>query len=84
MELEKMLDNGRVVFTFRKRDGSVRRMHGTRNRDIIPVDHRPADISHLNLPEVKRSAVTVFDLDEGAWRSYRPDTVIEISSYRNF
>jgi len=84
MDIVEMLDNGRVVFRFRKRDGSIRTMHATRSRKIIPKDMQPADVSHLNLPEVKRTAVTVFDTEINEWRSFKPDSVIDVIRYTNF
>lgn len=73
--LVELLDKNTVTFSFRKVDGSIRRMRATRCPKVIPHElqtgtYRPHD--------PKRSAVVVYDVDAVAWRSYRSANVCDI------
>lgn len=79
-QLIDMLDTGVVSFAFRKGDGSVRKMLATRNLNHIPKDAHPKGLKEVNM----EIAVPVFDIDNNAWRSFKPEAVLSIDSYRNF
>ena len=63
-ELRQMLNKGVVIFTFKKKDGTLRRAVGTSNIAVIPgacvprTGKRAAD-----------SVVPFYDLEMRAWRS---------------
>ena len=79
-KLVEMLDTGVVGFSFRKRDSSVRKMLATRDLRLIPKESHPQGLKDTN----NEVAVPVYDIEAKAWRSYKPDSVLTVDSYRNF
>lgn len=68
-----------VVFT--KVDGSARRMKCTLNHALIPNDQIPQGVD-VNEPtdkkrKINEETVACFDVELGAWRSFRVDSVID-------
>lgn len=73
-----------ITVTFVKADGSVRDMRCTLNRDLIPESSQPrvpTTIDGLPGPGAKKGnehTMAVFDLDAGAWRSFRFDRLKKV------
>ena len=77
-ELNALLQQGEVVVTFTKKDGTVREMKCTLSESLIP----PALVVELGEgtePKKKKAenpdVRTVYDLDKLQWRSFRYDSV---------
>lgn len=71
--LQKYLNAGVTVVNFTKKNGDPRTMICTLKRSLIPQDQIPEG-SHPHRqpnPDVQ----VVFDLEVGAWRSFRLETV---------
>jgi hypothetical protein len=76
-DLYGLLKEGIAHFWFRKTDGSLRSAYGTLERSIIE--------RHGGLPEGEErtarpfnGAVSYYDLEKDAWRSFRADSVQEV------
>lgn len=65
-----------VVFSYIKKDGSMRNAIGTLNEKLIPEEFKPKDASSNNGKNLK-----YFDLEKNSWRSLKIDcsivTIIE-------
>jgi hypothetical protein len=75
-ELLSMLrssDEG-IWVNFEKKDGSEREMLCTLNEGLIPVDKQPKTSSETSTRTIG-SALPVFDVNKGEWRSFRWDSV---------
>jgi hypothetical protein len=69
-----MIENNKIYeIVFTKKDGSERRMHCTRNLDLIPQALRPKGTGRPSTSEER-----VFDLNKSEWRSFRRDSLISI------
>jgi hypothetical protein len=64
-----------VVFT--KKDGTLRRMKCTCNRNIIPTEHYPKN-SEENKPNNDK-ILKVYDLEHKGWRSFIVENVLTVS-----
>ena len=69
-------ENLRIVFT--KKDGTERTMRCTLVESQIPGDKLPKTHTEESDSQTARSAVRVYDLDKGEWRSFRWDSVIKV------
>lgn len=67
--LEKLRTN-EVTVKFTKADGTERTMRCTLVESKIPADKRPKS-SEAQTSSTVGSAIRVFDLDKGEWRSFR-------------
>lgn len=66
-------DNKSTVITFKKKDGTIRKMKCTRNPKQIPEDQHPKNES------VESSAsIRVFDLEKQEWRSFIVENVMSV------
>jgi len=66
-----------VVFSFVKRtDGSIRRMIGTHNTEIIPKEKKRFSNKKTQVKDL--SIVKIFDLEYSEWRSFDINSLIEI------
>lgn len=72
--LEKLRTNETTV-KFTKADGTERTMRCTLVESQIPVDKRPKS-AEAQTASTTGSAIRVFDLDKGEWRSFRLTSVI--------
>lgn len=78
-ELRKLLTTDIVTVTFTKKDGSNREMLCTTILDYLPggggqSTSKPSD-----------SIVTVWDLDQQAWRSFKFDSILSVyTDYFNY
>jgi hypothetical protein len=74
--LQKKLKCGTVMVTFTKIDGTERKMKCTLNEEYIsPVQSTSTSKQRKENTEV----CVVWDVEHGAWRSFRYDTIKEIS-----
>ena len=69
----KTLRAGATTVRFTKVDGSEREMRCTLSESQIPTDKQPKT---KESGSTAGSAVRVFDLDKGEWRSFRLDSLI--------
>lgn len=67
------LRTGEATVRFTKVDGSERTMRCTLAESSIPTDKRPKEGSSSS---TAGSALRVFDLDIGEWRSFRLESLI--------
>lgn len=74
-ELKQLLQETVVNVTFTKKDGTLRTMPCTLNRELIPAEHAPKG----DAQERKNSEIVqpVFVTDANGWRSFRWDSVQE-------
>jgi hypothetical protein len=78
-ELRAMLTKDIVSVSFTKKDGSTREMLCTTMREYLPV----GDSSSTSV--VSDSVVTVWDLEQQGWRSFRFDSIKSIfTDYFNY
>ena len=75
-DLRTALNEGVVLFTFVKKDGTLRHARGTTCPDLLPEVDTPQG---KRKPEVQalyeRQTVAFYDIDKKAWRSMRIDTI---------
>ena len=95
--VRSLLEVAEITVTFVKADGSLRDMRCTLDLDKIPpqppreLNKAPVDgivredreIAALIEPEENHTQ-KVFDLDAGAWRSFRYDRLKKVSATMNF
>lgn len=77
---EKLL-NGEVNFVFKKADSSRRAAVGTTNLDLVPQDLWPKDMTSVEESTEKQKdmgVVRFFDLEKGAWRSCKSNSIINV------
>ncbi len=77
---EKLL-NGEVNFVFKKTDSSRRAAVGTTNLDLVPQDLWPKDMTSVEESNEKQKdsgVVRFFDLEKGAWRSCKSNSIINV------
>ena len=67
---------GYLRVTFVKADGSLRKLRGTMNIDLMPKEWRDRRYEHK---AGRVNATAIFDLDIEEWRSFRNDSIIEVS-----
>ena len=95
-----LLEVSEITVTFVKADGAVRDMRCTLDRDKIPpqplkpekparelpvdgIVHEDREIAALLEPKENHTQ-KVFDLDAGAWRSFRYDRLKKVSATMHF
>lgn len=75
-DLRKALNEGIVIFQFRKIDGTLRPARGTTCHDLVPTPDTPKGV---RTPEQQaaynRQTVAFYDIDKKAWRCMRIDTL---------
>ena len=81
-DFKNALKNGEVLFTFKKKDGTVREARGTLKVDLLPkieVSESESE-SESAQPKKKRvideDVICYYDLDKLAWRSFRFEQLI--------
>lgn len=75
--VENLLNAGETVVTFTKTDGSERVLKCTLNESMIPSDSLPKSDSNRKKNDDSRA---VWDLENAGWRSFRWDSVIEVTA----
>lgn len=77
--LRELLKTDIVTVTFTKKDGSKREMICTTISDYLP------EISGNNASMPSDNLVTVWDLEQGGWRSFKFDSIKSIETdYFNY
>lgn len=71
-EVRTFINNNVTKVTFRKKNGDLREMLCSTKKEFMPE----GDPSKYN--KVNDSVVTVWDLEKGAWRSFRYDSIQDI------
>jgi hypothetical protein len=66
---------GYLQVTFVKADGSLRKLRGTMNLELMPQEWR--DRRYDNKAG-RFDATAIFDLDIEEWRSFRNDSIVEV------
>lgn len=74
-ELRKLLKTDLVTVIFTKKDGTSREMHCTTISEYLPEIAR----SIVNMPP-KEDIVTVWDLEQNAWRSFMFSSILSIET----
>lgn len=86
-ELRELLKTDIVTVSFIKKDGSKREMICTTISDYLPAHETNTD-SPINFPEHSKphpNLVTVWDLEQGGWRSFKFDSITSIETdYFNY
>lgn len=70
MNIDTLLNEGRVTFTYRKADGSLRQASGTTNANLIPESARAATSNTEESNQVR-----YYDLGSNGWRSFTRDAL---------
>lgn len=78
--LKKVLHEGIVKVKFVKRDGSERDMICTLKADLLPQTDLEEQIEKK---KPNPDALAVWDVEKGAWRSFRYDSIIGFSEKYN-
>ena len=74
--LLEMLRSREVNVKFRKQDGEIRLLRGTLNDGLIPPQPQGGGFRHR---ATESSLITAWDLDAAGWRSFHPESVLEVS-----
>lgn len=61
-----------VSFSFYKKDGTVRKMIGTRNPKLVPTFEKKTDKTKIFPPNV----IAVYDMENKGWRSFLDENFI--------
>lgn len=79
-ELRKLLTNTVTEITFTKTDGTIRKLVGT----LMPEHLPPLAEDITNLSKSKRDEnpkiLAVWDMENGGWRSFRIESVMNIET----
>lgn len=78
--VREMMHLGAVMVTFTKKDGTERQMASTLNPDLIPDECLPVGSDYKKNEDVQ----AVYDIDAQGWRSFRWDSVKNISFSLDF
>lgn len=73
--LRTLLSEQVIAISFIKKDGTVRDMVCTLTSDKIPAEFAPKNSGKAKSDE----SIAVFDIENQGWRSFRWDSVTEIS-----
>ena len=71
--LKRQMKNGIAHFVFMKKDGSLREAWGTTNKSLAE--------KHINGNGISReffSTTAYFDIEKGAWRSFRWENIVAV------
>lgn len=77
--VKSMLCEGQMAINFIKADGSNRLMVGTLVESLIPEEKRPKIDPDKPAKTPSITACTVFDVEKQEWRSFKYDSLIDIS-----
>lgn len=77
-EMTEVLRKTDATVTFTKKDGTQRIMRCTLRPDALPEMITESTRTSTEKRELD-STIAVWDLDLGAWRSFRLDSVVEIA-----
>ena len=71
-DLKKMMKNGVVAFDFLKKDGTIRRAHGTLDSSMLP----PMDTTKTSTRKPNPNVFVYYDIDKESFRSFIKDNFI--------
>lgn len=74
--------SGPCTVVFNKVDGTARRMRCTLDPKLIPEKFETKTVGRASNEENK-TAIVVFDLEVGDWRSFRVDSVIDFEEFNS-
>lgn len=77
-ELKQQLQNGIVTVVFTKADGTTRTMKCTLLPEYLPPA-QPSENAQLLTEDVERPTISVWDVENNGWRSFRFDSIRSIS-----
>ena len=72
-QLKDKMRNGVAHFIFMKKDGTIREAWGTLNKSLIETKVNGRGVSREYY-----STTAYFDIEKGAWRSFRWESIIDI------
>lgn len=75
-KIKSFLRESTLSITFTKKDGTERVLKSTLNTSMIPEEFAPKGTQKNKTDD----ALSVFDVDNNGWRSFRWDSVKHISS----
>ena len=75
-DLRDLLSKEVLVITFRKKDNSLRTMICTTRSEFLPG----ATDDYVNNSQISDTIVTVWDVENDGWRSFRFDSLNSIES----
>lgn len=78
--LKEMLSQGFYFIDFTKRDGTSRRLLCTKMMSFIPEEAHPKSDSNR---KVNENALPVWSLADHGWRSFRLDSIKEVTLIEN-
>lgn len=77
-ELKQQLQNGIVTVVFTKADGTTRTMKCTLLPEYLPPA-QPSGSAQLLTEEAERQSISVWDVENNGWRSFRFNSIRSIS-----
>lgn len=75
-KLRDMLQEGKVNFVFKKKDGSRRAAVGTLNLDLVSEADKQFKSDEQKEPSM--TCITYYDLEKMAWRCCKVENILEI------
>jgi hypothetical protein len=79
-DLKKALKSGIVTFTFTKANGELRSASGTLNMNPAIARGYSEDFKPKGNKPTPAGIIVYWDIDKGAWRSCRENSLVEILS----
>ena len=70
-KLNAMLNKGIALFTFMKKDGTIREAAGTRSLEIIPAEFHPKGTG-----KASDKVICFFDMEAFAWKCFSKDSLL--------
>ena len=80
IDLRAALESGIVTFKFKKASGEIRSASGTRRLTPAIALGITEDDMPKGLRKEAEGVITFWDIDKGAWRSCREDSIISIDN----
>ena len=77
-DLKTLLSEGQVIFTFKKANGEIRTATGTRILNSAIAMGYTEDDKPKGIRKEVPGVIAFWDIDKGAWRSVREDSIISI------
>lgn len=77
-ELRKELQEKIAYITFEKVDGSTRKMSCTLKEELLPPSSKDVT-EEKKVRGINENILAVWDLDKGSWRSFRIDSIKDIT-----
>jgi hypothetical protein len=79
-ELKEILSKSIATVVFEKKDGTIREMKCTLKEDICSLKENITETSPTTIQRKENeNALSVWDIEKSAWRSFRIDSIKEVS-----